>query len=116
MQGQFNIRIPQSAMNFTNCKYDNFNANTDLANMLAQNCYLQDTQKLLFLLHAAMLDVFANIMQAAESAKSSSDALHGDSKDVHAVCNNSHHDSNRYLNRSRDQSPNQSKHPRSPTK
>uniref|UniRef100_A0A915HFI4 Uncharacterized protein n=1 Tax=Romanomermis culicivorax TaxID=13658 RepID=A0A915HFI4_ROMCU len=47
------------------CKYDNFNANTNLAYTLTQNCYWQDTQKWLFSLHAAMLDIYVNIMQAA---------------------------------------------------
>uniref|UniRef100_A0A915L0X5 RNA-directed DNA polymerase n=1 Tax=Romanomermis culicivorax TaxID=13658 RepID=A0A915L0X5_ROMCU len=59
------------------CKYDNFNADTDLPYMLAQNCYLQDTQKWLFLSHTATLDVYVNIMQAAQSAESSSAAIRG---------------------------------------
>uniref|UniRef100_A0A915JPE9 Uncharacterized protein n=1 Tax=Romanomermis culicivorax TaxID=13658 RepID=A0A915JPE9_ROMCU len=63
-----------------------------------------------------MLDVYVNIMQAAESAKSSSTNVHGDLKDVHAIGNNSHHDSDRYINRGRDQSPNPSKHSQSPTR
>uniref|UniRef100_A0A915K612 Uncharacterized protein n=1 Tax=Romanomermis culicivorax TaxID=13658 RepID=A0A915K612_ROMCU len=86
------------------CKYDNFKADTDLAYMLTQNCYSQDTQKLLFLSHAAMLDIYVNIMQAAGSAESSSAAIHGGSKDVHAIHNNSHPHSDRYLNPGRDRS------------
>uniref|UniRef100_A0A915JN18 Uncharacterized protein n=1 Tax=Romanomermis culicivorax TaxID=13658 RepID=A0A915JN18_ROMCU len=82
------------------CKYDNFNANTDTAYTLAQNCYLQDTQKWLFLSQATMLDVYVNIMQAAESAESSSAAIRGCWKDVFAIRNNSRGDSDRYLNRS----------------
>uniref|UniRef100_A0A915I3B2 Uncharacterized protein n=1 Tax=Romanomermis culicivorax TaxID=13658 RepID=A0A915I3B2_ROMCU len=57
--------------------------------MLIGNCYSQDTQKQLFLSHGAMLDVYVNILQAAESAESSSAAIHGDSEDVHAIRNNS---------------------------
>uniref|UniRef100_A0A915HMG9 CCHC-type domain-containing protein n=1 Tax=Romanomermis culicivorax TaxID=13658 RepID=A0A915HMG9_ROMCU len=96
------------------CKYDNFNTDTNLAYTLAQNCYSHDTQKLLFSSHATMLDVYVNIMQAAQSAESSSAAICGDSKDVHTMCDNSCHDSNRYLNPGQDQLPNQSKHPQSP--
>uniref|UniRef100_A0A915JW47 Uncharacterized protein n=1 Tax=Romanomermis culicivorax TaxID=13658 RepID=A0A915JW47_ROMCU len=51
--------------NQRDCKYDNFNADTDLAYMLAQDCYLQDTQEQLFSSHAVTLDVYVNIMQAA---------------------------------------------------
>uniref|UniRef100_A0A915ICA4 Uncharacterized protein n=1 Tax=Romanomermis culicivorax TaxID=13658 RepID=A0A915ICA4_ROMCU len=97
------------------CKYNNFNADTNLAYMLAQNSYSQDTKKRLFLSHTTTLDVYVNIMQAAESAESSFATIHKDSKDVHAVRNNSHRHSNRYLNRGRDQSLNLSKHPQSPT-
>uniref|UniRef100_A0A915IH81 CCHC-type domain-containing protein n=1 Tax=Romanomermis culicivorax TaxID=13658 RepID=A0A915IH81_ROMCU len=61
-----------------------------------------------------MLDVYVNIMQAAQSAESSSPAIHGGSKNVHALPNNSPHDSDRYLNHGRDQSLNQSKRPQSP--
>uniref|UniRef100_A0A915KCT7 CCHC-type domain-containing protein n=1 Tax=Romanomermis culicivorax TaxID=13658 RepID=A0A915KCT7_ROMCU len=96
------------------CKYDNFNAETDLAYRLTQNCYSQDTQKQLFLSHAAMLDVYLNIMQAVESAECSSHAIPRDSKDVHAVHNNSHGDSDRYINYCLDQSTNRSKCPQSP--
>uniref|UniRef100_A0A915J8Q1 Uncharacterized protein n=1 Tax=Romanomermis culicivorax TaxID=13658 RepID=A0A915J8Q1_ROMCU len=91
------------------CKYDNFNAANDLAYMLAQNCYSQDTQKQLFSSHAGMLDVYVNIMQAAESAESSSATIPGDLKDIHAIHDNSHPDSDRYLNHARDQLRNQSK-------
>uniref|UniRef100_A0A915II49 Retrotransposon gag domain-containing protein n=1 Tax=Romanomermis culicivorax TaxID=13658 RepID=A0A915II49_ROMCU len=52
------------------CKYDNFNAEMDMAYMLAPNCYSQDTQKWLFLSHAATLHVYINIMQAAKSTES----------------------------------------------
>uniref|UniRef100_A0A915JP68 Cation-transporting ATPase n=1 Tax=Romanomermis culicivorax TaxID=13658 RepID=A0A915JP68_ROMCU len=44
------------------CKYDNFISDTDLAYMLALNCYLRDTQEWLFSLHAATLDLYVNIM------------------------------------------------------
>uniref|UniRef100_A0A915I5R8 Uncharacterized protein n=1 Tax=Romanomermis culicivorax TaxID=13658 RepID=A0A915I5R8_ROMCU len=88
------------------CKYDNFKANTNLAYALAQNFYSQDTQKQLFSSHAAALYVYINTMQAAKSAESSSPTIRGGSKDVHAISNNSHHDSDRYLNRGWDQSPN----------
>uniref|UniRef100_A0A915HVP7 Uncharacterized protein n=1 Tax=Romanomermis culicivorax TaxID=13658 RepID=A0A915HVP7_ROMCU len=62
-----------------------------------------DTQKRIFSSHITMLDVYFNIMQAAESAESSSPAIHGGSKDVR---NKSHCDSDRYLDHGRNQSPN----------
>uniref|UniRef100_A0A915L1R6 Gag protein n=1 Tax=Romanomermis culicivorax TaxID=13658 RepID=A0A915L1R6_ROMCU len=95
-------------------KYENFNAGTDLAYTLAQNCYLQYTQKWLFLWHAVTLDVYVNMVQAAESAERSSTTIPGGWKDVHAIHNNSHRDSDRYPNGGRDQSPNRSKHLQSP--
>uniref|UniRef100_A0A915J8X2 CCHC-type domain-containing protein n=1 Tax=Romanomermis culicivorax TaxID=13658 RepID=A0A915J8X2_ROMCU len=64
-------------------------------------------------IHTATLDVYVNIIQAAQS---SSAAIPEGSKDVHALRNNSRHNSNRYLNCGRDQSPNPSKCPQSPTK
>uniref|UniRef100_A0A915ICZ1 Uncharacterized protein n=1 Tax=Romanomermis culicivorax TaxID=13658 RepID=A0A915ICZ1_ROMCU len=97
------------------CKHDKFNAVTDLAYMLAQNWYLQDTQKYLFLSQASMLDVYGNIMQAAKSAESSSTVMQKNMKSIHAIQNNSHPDSDSYLNHGQDQSQNQSKHPQSPT-
>uniref|UniRef100_A0A915JV35 CCHC-type domain-containing protein n=1 Tax=Romanomermis culicivorax TaxID=13658 RepID=A0A915JV35_ROMCU len=55
-----------------------------------------------------------NIMQAAESAESLSTTIRGSLNDVYAIRNNSCCNSNRYLNRGRDQSLNQSKLPQSP--
>uniref|UniRef100_A0A915IAH5 Uncharacterized protein n=1 Tax=Romanomermis culicivorax TaxID=13658 RepID=A0A915IAH5_ROMCU len=64
----------------------------------------------------ATLDVYVNIMQAAESAESSFAVIRGGSKDVHAVGNNSCRDSDRYLNHGPDQSLHRSKRPQSSTR
>uniref|UniRef100_A0A915IU76 CCHC-type domain-containing protein n=1 Tax=Romanomermis culicivorax TaxID=13658 RepID=A0A915IU76_ROMCU len=55
-------------------------------------------------------------MQAAESAESSIVAISKGSKDVPTVHNNSHCNRDIYLYHGRDQSPNRSKPPQSPTR
>lgn len=67
------------------CKYDNFNADLDLAYILAQNCYSPEVQKRLFSTPNVSLESYVNVMQAVENAEHSSATVRGDNRQVQAV-------------------------------